>query len=62
MQSVHESDDSVEVCAEVTTDQFAGIIIASYSTNGGSAEGMASLLKACMYIYTIECLKPIPSL
>ena len=35
-----EADGSVEVCAEVTTQQFEGSIQVNYSTAGGSAEGL----------------------
>ena len=38
--SVSEADGSVEVCAEVTTQQFEGIVQVNYTTAGGSAEGL----------------------
>jgi len=38
--SVSEADGSVEVCAEVTTQQFEGSIQVNYTTAGGSAEGL----------------------
>ena len=43
--SVSEADGSVEVCAEVTTQQFEGSIQVNYSTAGGSAEGLCYYLK-----------------
>lgn len=38
--SVSEDSGSLEVCAEVTSDQFDGNFEADYATAGGSAEGM----------------------
>lgn len=37
--SVGEGDGSLEVCAEITTDQFDGNFQANYVTTSGSAEG-----------------------
>jgi hypothetical protein len=36
--TVGENDGGVEVCAEVTTDQFEGTVQANYMTTGGSAK------------------------
>ena len=43
--SVMESNGSVEVCAEVTTQQFEGSIQVNYSTASSSAGGL------CNYIH-----------
>lgn len=37
--SVGEGDGSVEICAEVSTDQFDETLQANYETSQGSAEG-----------------------
>ena len=37
--SVDEGAGSLEICAEVTTDQFDGNFEADYITSAGSAEG-----------------------
>ena len=41
--TVGENDGGVEVCAEVTTDQFEGTVQANYMTTGGSAKGLILL-------------------
>ena len=38
--TVNEGDGSIEVCAEVTTDQFEGTFEANYITTEGSAKGL----------------------
>ena len=43
--AVSEGDGSIEVCAEVTTNQFEGTFQAIYMTSGGSAKGLIALLK-----------------
>ena len=39
---VSEGDGSIEVCAQVTTDQYDNTIQADYVTTPGSASGMES--------------------
>ena len=41
--SVGEGDGSVEVCAEVTTDQFDSTFDTDYVTSAGSATGIDQL-------------------
>ena len=43
--SIGEGDGSLEVCAEVTTDQFDGNFQANYVTIGDGAEGVWHLHK-----------------
>ena len=38
--AISEGGGSIEVCAEVTTDQFEGTFQAIYMTTGGSAKGL----------------------
>ena len=38
--SVGEGDDSIEICAEVTTDQFDDTFEADYVASSASAEGL----------------------
>ena len=38
--TVGESDGIIEVCAEVTTNQFEGNLIANFVTTEGSAKGI----------------------
>ena len=44
--AVSESDGSLDVCAEVTSNQFEGTFQANYVTIGGSAKG----LRTCTFL------------
>ena len=58
--AVGEGDGSLQICAEVTTDQFEGNFQANYMTTGGSAKGWSLYLEVYMYGPTIN-EKPVTS-
>lgn len=51
--TVSEDSGSLEVCAEVTSDQFDGNFQANYATSEGSAEGLCIFVTYHNIIYQI---------